>query len=121
MADYSKNQQPIYGGTILPDTENPVSENAEEASVKANLTALTRRLQAFSDEPTPCPFAQLVESIPDQELRETLYALVDDDSFAVTKLHVELRRAGFSIARDSISYHRKKVCTCNPLEGETVV
>lgn len=63
-----------------------------------------------------CPMQRLLDGL-DDETQEVIETTLFDPDFPYSRLHQELRRAGFRIKAESLSNHKKGVCVCRP--GET--
>ena len=60
-----------------------------------------------------CPVARLVDEVrlENETVAEQLESVITSD-YPVTRLHANLRKAGYSVARDSLTYHRNALCVC---------
>jgi hypothetical protein len=62
-----------------------------------------------------CPAARLVDDVRgegDDEVADQLAKAMMDPDVPIVPLHAQLRKARLSIARDSITQHRRGSCTC---------
>ncbi len=80
----------------------------------SGLEHLNERLQAYRAKADyrPCPFIRLVDSIPDEAIRNLLIETSDGDKVTTYAFYNELIRAGLSIGKESLMRHRKRGCSC---------
>lgn len=83
-------------------------------------TELAERLSKYTPEQRvpmeKCPMQRLIDKL-DDETKEVVETTLFDPNFPYSRLHRELRRAGFKIKAESLSHHKKGTCVCRP--GET--
>jgi hypothetical protein len=60
-----------------------------------------------------CPVSRLVDSVraEDESIADQLESLIASD-FPNTRLHANLRKAGYAIGRSTLSDHRRALCVC---------
>lgn len=61
-----------------------------------------------------CPMARLLDELDkkDKKTRLIVEEKLFDPAFPYTRLHKELRRAGFRIGIESVGSHRNGICIC---------
>jgi hypothetical protein len=75
--------------------------------------SLLDRLQAIEErvgKPNICPVKRVLDSM-DAETAELLKRLLDGRA-SIRQIHLELKGAGFKIARESLTAHRNAWCAC---------
>lgn len=76
---------------------------------------LADRLKAINGAVTqsrPCPFQRVLDSIDDDEVVTMLQAMIAGDGISAAQLARELTNSGYTIGRESVSVHRRQVCSC---------
>lgn len=74
------------------------------------LQPLRHRLANIDTTNSLCPVQRLYSEL-DDETCTILQRLVTGPT-STTRIHAEIRAAGLSLSRDSLSYHRKGICRC---------
>ncbi len=81
--------------------------------VAVDTTDLREALSAVQTaEKVKCPMQKLLDTL-DEETRLVVEEKVFDMDFPYTRIHKELRRAGFKISAETVGDHRNGRCVCN--------
>lgn len=77
------------------------------------MNTLASRLKQIQEGSTlaPCPVRMLLNKL-DEETSTILTDLLNSKTISIREIHRELQKAGYRVARETLSEHRNKACRC---------